>query len=136
MDVLLPSKKRYFGQLQEQIAAEYLTARGLELLFTNFQCRLGEIDLIMQDNNTLVFVEVRYRRSAKFGSAVESVDRRKQNRLLRCAQYFLISHNPGDRLPCRFDIIGLSPGLNPKNDRPSSAAVEPHVEWLKNAFGN
>lgn len=136
MDMLSPAKKRNFGQLQEQIAAEFLIANGLELLFTNFHCRLGEIDLIMLDDDTLVFVEVRYRRSDKFGSAVESVGHRKQTRLLRCAQYFLISHNLSDKLPCRFDILGLSPGQNYKEASLPSATVGPQIEWLKNAFGS
>lgn len=136
MDVLLPADKRNFGQLQEQIAAEYLIARGLKLLLTNFQCRLGEIDLIMRDDDTLVFVEVRYRRSNKFGSAVESVNYRKQTRLLRCAQYYLVSHNLSDKLPCRFDILGLSPEQNNHKGSQPSAVVTPHIEWLKNAFGS
>jgi putative endonuclease len=128
MDVLSPNKKREFGQLQEQIAAEYLIDKGLELLLTNFQCRLGEIDLIMRDDDTLVFVEVRYRRSDKFGSAIESVDYRKQTRLRRCAEYFLISHGLADKLACRFDILGLSPGA------PDREEGKPRVEWLQNAF--
>ncbi len=136
MDVLSPAQKRDFGQLQEQIAADYLIAKGLKLLFKNFQCRRGEIDLIMRDADTLVFVEVRYRRSSKFGSAVESVDYRKQTKLLRCAQYFLVSHNLTEIHPCRFDILGLSPGQPNSGASCTSGAAEPHIEWLKNAFGS
>jgi putative endonuclease len=133
MDILLPERKRHFGQLQEQIAAQYLLDHGLELICSNFHCRSGEIDLIMREQEILVFVEVRYRRSEKFGSAIESVDLRKQSRLLRCAQYFLISNGLSDKLPCRFDILGLSPAL--RHSGKSSAEVKPDIVWLRNAFG-
>jgi len=136
MDVLSPVNKRDFGQLQEQIAAEYLIARGLELLLANFQCRLGEIDLIMRDDDTLVFVEVRYRGSDKFGSAIESVDYRKQTRLKRCAEYFLISQGLSGKIACRFDILALSPGKSDFGTGKPATPVKPHVEWLQNAFGS
>ena len=77
------------GNTAETLALEFLNAQGLELLERNFRCRTGEIDLIMRDDATLVFVEVRYRRSGAYGGAAGSVDRRKQQRVTRAALYFL-----------------------------------------------
>ena len=114
------------GEQLESIANDYLTKRGLALITRNFQCKLGEIDLIMQDNDTLVFVEVRYRRSNRFGSAAETVDRRKQRKLVRTAQLFLKIHHLSQSTPCRFDIVGISP--QPRTDTLC-------FDWIQNAFG-
>jgi uncharacterized protein (TIGR00252 family) len=80
--------------------------------------RFGEIDLVMRDGATLVFVEVRYRRSDRFGAPAETVDRRKQQRLTAAANHYLQAHPTV--LPCRFDVVAVSGG-----DR---------IEWIKNAF--
>ena len=101
---------RAFGEQQEKIAARYLTEQGLQLICMNYQNKLGEIDLIMRAAGELVFVEVRYRRSSRFGSAVESVDYRKQRKLWRTAQCYLKTLHLTNRIPCRFDILGISPG--------------------------
>jgi len=85
----------------------------------NCHGRFGELDLIMRDGQTLVFVEVRYRRSSRFGGAVASVDARKQRKLIATALGYLQQH-PHDG-PCRFDVVGISGSAN-------------GVEWLKNAF--
>lgn len=111
------------GQLAEQQAAEFLSQQGLELLARNYHCRSGEIDLIMQVHNSLVFVEVRFRRHGNFGGAAASVDRRKQQRLLSAAQHYLQRHNAFNR-PCRFDVVAMMPGQD----------GEMKFEWIKNAF--
>ena len=105
------------GALAEQRAAQHLQQQGLHPVAQNYRSRFGEIDLIMQDGATLVFVEVRLRRNARFGGAAASIDTHKQRRIIRSAQQYL------SRLktvpPCRFDVVLLD------NDG---------IQWLKNAF--
>lgn len=109
------------GDQAEQLAATYLQKQGLNLLEKNYRCRFGEIDLIMQDQKTLVFAEVRLRRNLNFGGAASSITPQKQTRLIRTAQHFLNGqHNPP---PCRFDVVLL-------NDLSLA-----DIEWIKNAFG-
>jgi len=108
------------GLAAEKLAATFLMQQGLKLLCSNFHCAYGEIDLIMQEGNTLVFVEVRLRTNAKFGSAAASITPQKQQKLIRTAQYYLQQH--ASRLACRFDAVLLN-GYN--SEQP---------EWLRNAF--
>ncbi len=108
------------GAQAESLACAHLERAGLKLLTRNYRCPQGEIDLVMDDRGTLVFVEVRYRRSDAFGSPAETVGRRKQARLRAAAGHYLVKH-AADRI-CRFDVVAVSGG-------------EPHVEWLRNAFG-
>lgn len=108
------------GALAEQWAARYLQKQGLKLIEQNYRSRFGEIDLIMQDGATLVFVEVRLRRNADFGGAAASIDIHKQQRIIRTSQQYLSSMA---RTPaCRFDAVLLSDAQG--ND----------AQWLKNAF--
>lgn len=109
------------GKRAEDFALTYLTEQGLRLITRNFSCRMGEIDLIMADGNDLIFVEVRYRKNAHFGSALESIDQKKQLRLIRCASYYLTTHRVNQ--PTRFDVIALSP------DNGQLA-----VQWITDAF--
>ena len=91
----------------------------------NYQCKLGEIDLIMRTTRELVFVEVRYRRSSAFGSAVESVNYRKQRKLWKTAQCYLSTLRLTNRIPCRFDILGISPG---------DSGQPLQFDWIQGAF--
>lgn len=112
---------RDIGAAKEAKALHFLKKQGLQLLCQNYHCRKGEIDLIMQHENSLVFIEVRYRRSEAFGTALESVDWRKQQKIIMTARHYL--QQIGHELPeCRFDVVTLH-----DND------IEP-VSWLKNAF--
>lgn len=110
------------GIQAEQLALRYLEKHNLQLLIQNFSCRRGEIDLIMQDKDTLVFVEVRYRKSAKFGSALESVNYTKQSRIITTAQHYLQQQHT-DHASCRFDVIAISPSNH-----------DPEIVWVKDAF--
>jgi len=93
------------GELAEQRAAEHLRGAGLRLLERNYRCRQGEIDLIMRDGDTVVFVEVRERRNGRFGSGADSIDFRKRQRLISAAQHYL-QRQP--RVPpCRFDVVSI-----------------------------
>lgn len=106
------------GAEAEQRAAAFLQGRGLSLLARNWRCRFGEIDLIFQEGPTLVFVEVRARRSAGFGGAAESITAAKRARLARTAEAYLAK--TGHRGPCRFDAILI------EGER---------LTWLRDAFG-
>ena len=109
--------------MAEEQACRFLEGKGLKLLTHNYSCRQGEIDLVMRDNEMLVFVEVRYRRSKDYGSAVESVDSRKQAKLISTAQHYLQQHRQAARHPCRFDVVGISP-----------CGADFEIEWLSNAI--
>ncbi len=91
------------GRSAEDRALAFLQQQGLQLVERNARCRRGEIDLVMRDGTTLVFVEVRQRTHSRFGGAAASIDARKQARLWRSAQYFLCRYV--SMPPCRFDAI-------------------------------
>ena len=109
---------RLIGKKAEDAACSYLLRNGLIVVTRNYQCRFGEIDLIMQDSDCLVFVEVRYRKSNLYGDAVESVDLNKQRKLIFSANHYLQKYPSS--LATRFDIIALSP--------------DQEIEWITNAF--
>jgi putative endonuclease len=96
------------GQEAEERALAYLQQQGLQLLERNFSCRGGEIDLIMREQQTLVFVEVRQRSSKVFGGAVASVTAVKQARLWGSAEFYLQRYATPPR--CRFDLIAIEAG--------------------------
>ncbi len=108
------------GALAERWAAQYLQRQGLQPVAQNYRGRFGEIDLIMLDGKTLVFVEVRLRSNAGFGGAAASIDARKQQRIIRTAQQYLahLAHTP----PCRFDVVLMDD------------AQGAQAQWLRNAF--
>ncbi|PQJ95300.1 YraN family protein [Chromatium okenii] len=110
--------KAVIGAAMEQLAESFLVAQGLQVLARNHRCRFGELDLIVRDESVLVFVEVRFRRSAQFGGAAASVDRRKQQRLIAAAQDYLQFHPLP--LPCRFDVVAIS--------------NQHDINWIQHAF--
>lgn len=111
------------GKNAEQAACDYLCAQGLILLESNYHGPRGEIDLVMRDAGTTVFIEVRYRRSPRFGSSAESVDRRKQDKLLATAAHYLQRHPQAARGDCRFDVVAMS-----------SDNGAHQLNWITNAF--
>jgi len=108
------------GAAAEQRAAEYLQRQGLKLLQRNYRCRYGEIDLVMQEGSTVVFVEVRQRSSSDYGGAAASIAAAKQARLVTTARHYLAALR--SMPPCRFDALLLQGGEDAR------------IEWLKNAF--
>jgi len=108
------------GNAAEQIACRHLESRGLVLRERNYRCRGGEIDLIMQAGNQLVFVEVRYRKHNRYGSAAESVTPAKQARLISAANHYL-QQTPGG-LACRFDVVAISGSRGEQ------------IDWIADAF--
>lgn len=111
------------GHAAETQALEYLQGQGLRLLARNWRCKGGELDLVMLDADTVVFVEVRYRLHAAFGGALASIDGRKK-RLVHAASLFLLKEPQWGNHPCRFDVVAL---------QGSHHAGKP-LQWLKNAF--
>lgn len=114
------------GTQAEIWAQTYLEQQGLTLVTRNYRTTRGEIDLIMQDNNTLVFVEVRLRGNARHGSAKESINPTKQHRLIFAAEHYLQTKKLFNQAQCRFDAICLD--KDPDNNN------RYQVEWLRNAF--
>ncbi len=113
------------GRYGEQLAAQYLQRRGYALLAANVRCRFGEIDLIAARGGFLVFVEVKQRKSDRYGSAGAYVDARKQRRIRLTAEYWLQRH-PDGRQP-RFDVIEVYLPYG-------TATKYPKLNHLENAF--
>jgi putative endonuclease len=117
---ITPSQK---GMQMEHLALTYLKRQGLRLLVRNYRCKMGEIDIIMLHNHDLVFVEVRYRNQAYYGSSSESVHQYKQAKLIKTAQYYLLTHKLYANLTSRFDIIAID-----------KIAHNYKIEWLQNVI--
>jgi putative endonuclease len=101
----LPTAKSLLGKRAEELTCVELIRRGYELVETNYRCRWGEVDIIARDGSTLVFVEVRSRRSSRFMTPAESVDERKQAKLILTAQHYLSTHECIGEPDCRFDVV-------------------------------
>ena len=106
--------KRSQGSIYEQKARIYLETQGLKFIAANQTFKCGELDLVMADGNTIVFVEVRQRKSNRFGSAVESIDYRKQQKWINAANMWLFTkrNQSLDTAKCRFDVVAFE-GDNP-----------------------
>ncbi len=98
---------REVGARYEERVADYLKKRGYRILERNFRCHLGEIDLIAKLGRTVVFVEVKYRRTEACGEPAEAVDLRKQTRVSNAASYYLYTNRFPSDTPCRFDVAAI-----------------------------
>jgi putative endonuclease len=114
---------RQSGARWEKTAESFLRNHGLSLLQRNFSSRFGEIDLIMEDGETLVFIEVKYRKNSHHGSGAEAVTFHKQGRISRTAGWYLAKNPHRAEQFCRFDVISIDPQ---KKDQ--------GINWIKNAF--
>lgn len=114
-----------FGRWAQEQAARHLTARGCRVLVENYRTRRAEVDLIVADGDDVVFVEVKGRRDARFGTPWEAVDRRKQIRIVAAATDFLARQPQYAGRPLRFDVVAVEPVPGEGRWR---------VRWLKNAF--
>jgi putative endonuclease len=114
---------RSAGARYEDIALDHLERAGLALIERNYACRYGEIDLVMRERDTVVFVEVRYRRGGVFGDGIDSVDAGKRAKLVRAAEVFLVNHPRLAGAACRFDVVAIS-----------GDATAPALDWRRNAF--
>lgn len=113
---------RQRGIAAEENACRHLQGHGLQLIERNYRSPHGEIDLIMREGRTTVFVEVRLRNNPAFGSGADSVTARKQAKITATALHYLQQHTQLNRHPARFDVVSI-------NDREQTA-----IEWIKNAF--
>ena len=106
------------GNAAEDRALHFLESQGLHLLMRNYQLRSGEIDLVMRDQEHVVFAEVRYRRSNHFGGALHSINARKQQKIIATANHYILRY--GVDLPARFDVVAITG----KDD----------IQWIQDAF--
>jgi putative endonuclease len=111
--------RQQIGRAAEDAAVAFLISQGLEIIVRNFRRRLGELDVVARDGDTLIIVEVRTRASNRFGGAAASVDFRKQVKLRRAAALLLERRRELAGLRVRFDVVALSPT---------------GIEWIKHAF--
>jgi len=114
---------RSMGRWAERMAGRHLEGRGLTCLARNYQCRHGEIDLVLSDGQYIVFVEVRYRKNSLFGGAAASIDRGKQKRILATAQHYLQKYPAHADKPCRCDAMLVSGTLDSYS-----------IDWIQGAF--
>ncbi|MEZ5495678.1 MAG: YraN family protein [Gammaproteobacteria bacterium] len=114
---------RFLGDYWENIAYKYLKKNKLKLVQRNYYSKFGEIDLVMQDEKALVFIEVKYRKNSEKVSAIESVTLSKQKKIIQTAKLFLLENNKYNNWNCRFDVLSI------EGDKKN-----PHIQWFKNAF--
>ena len=110
------------GRLAEEQALAYLIKHGLTLVTQNYNCRLGEIDLIMRDKDHLVFIEVRSRVSRQFGGGVASVTYAKKQKIIKAATCYILECQKQNEVALRFDVLSI--------DGKSAS-----ITWIKDAFG-
>jgi putative endonuclease len=115
--------RRATGNAFEAAAEAHAAGHGMQTLARNFNCRFGEIDLVLKDRDVIVFAEVRYRDGGRFGGAIASVDVRKQRRMSAAAAMYLQAHPALARAPCRFDVFAIS-----------GDAETPSITWIRDAF--
>lgn len=114
---------RKTGDQFEDLALAHAIGDGLKLITRNFNCRYGELDLVMRDRDVVVFLEVRYRKSHGFGGALDSVGANKRERLSKAASLYLQSNPSLAHQPCRFDVMAISGSME-----------SPIIDWQRNAF--
>jgi putative endonuclease len=112
-----------FGKFAENAVSNYLQEQGLKLKETNYQCRLGEVDLIMYDKDILVFIEVRARQNEDFLTCLESINRQKQRKIINTAMFYLQENKLLHKKACRFDVVAVN-----------LCGHEPTFHWIKQAF--
>jgi putative endonuclease len=117
---LMAFERQRRGRVAEQRALGLLQDNGLRLLARNVRFRVGELDLIMQDQETVVFVEVRFRSPSRYGGAASTVERKKQQRLIRAAYRWIQMQFGSDEPASRFDVVTLDGDA---------------VGWIRGAFG-
>ena len=111
------------GLEAEELACQFLQQQGLKILSRNFRSPRGELDVILEDGQTLVFVEIRYRKQTRFGSGAESVTHAKQTKLITTALYYLQQHPKYSNRPSRFDVVSIT-----------RQTGQTEIDWIKDAF--
>lgn len=108
----MPDARRQFGDRAEDAAARMLAAKGMRIRAKQFRSRTGEIDLIVEDGDEIVFVEVKARTTNRFGYPEEAVTKTKLQKIARTAEWYLAAHRLLDR-PWRIDVVGIEFSENP-----------------------
>lgn len=111
------------GRSAEQLAAAYLVRQGLILVASNHRARVGELDLVMREGQTLVIIEVRSRTSTRVATPAETVDRHKQRRIILATQHFILQNRCYRDWPLRFDVVAVTGEL-----------VTAEIRWIRAAF--
>jgi putative endonuclease len=124
-DPILPNPRR-IGRDAEKRAADFLLRRGYRILETNVRFTVGELDIIAEDGPTLVFVEVRARRSSRFGTPEESLTSGKRRRVFRAVELYLQTRHLKEDRPMRIDVVAI-------DLQPSGAVTR--IELIQDAFG-
>lgn len=114
---------RQTGHAVEKKAAQFLKRQGLQFIQKNFTCKVGEIDLIMQDDDCYVFVEVRLRTNPYYADGVASITPKKQHKLYKASLYYLQKHQLMNNANCRFDVVSVTKQNN-----------KLQFDWIRNAF--
>ena len=111
---------RNIGGINEEKAIVYLKQHGFQIIKRNFRCKTGEIDIIAVKENILRFIEVKYRKDISYGNPLEAVDKRKQNKIMKAASWFLMENKQFEKMQCSFDVISIT---------------EYKTEYIFNCFG-
>ena len=119
--MIIKNIKKIIGQSAENLAAKYLKKQGLALISKNYTTKFAEIDLIMQSNDTIIFVEVRYKTNDDFGDAASSVNKYKQKKIIRGTKEFIVKNPQFGHYNIRFDVVAIDNNFA-------------NVKWLKDAF--
>jgi putative endonuclease len=120
--VAVSEQRRAVGKAGEEVAVQYLLQRGYHILQRNYRCRFGEIDLIAREGRTLAFIEVKTRRSQRFGPAASAVTFEKQRHLIKASQMYMTQMKKTHE-PCRFDVVAID-----------MDAHGLHIELIRDAF--
>ena len=110
---------RELGKKYEVKATDYLRKKGYKIICHNFNCSIGEIDIIAEEGGYLCFIEVKYRSSTRYGFPSEAVDKRKRYKIIKVAQYYMLNNNYSENTPCRFDVVEI---------------LRNHINIIKDAF--
>lgn len=133
-------KASTYGAQAEQLAQHWLQKQGLSFVTKNYRCRRGEIDLIMLEDATLIFVEVRYRKHGQYGDGAESVDYRKQQKLVYSAEHYIQNKLSSQRKLAhvenfRFDVVAATNSTACKGASNGASTTAPfEFTWIKSAF--
>ncbi|OGW83628.1 MAG: YraN family protein [Omnitrophica bacterium RIFCSPHIGHO2_02_FULL_51_18] len=119
----MSSISQTLGIVGEELAGQFLSAQGYKILLKNYECALGEIDLIAKENGCLVFVEVKTRRSLAMGLPAESVTFQKRHQIVKTAEYYVKRYGIKN-VPCRFDVVSVL----------IESGGNPQIEIIKGAF--
>jgi len=133
LKTIWPFKKQSSGAQSETVALKYLLKQGLKLKARNFSCKMGEIDLIMTDQDVLTFVEVKMRSTNDYGGALLSVTPKKQQRIKKAALFYLkqYKNNPPR---CRFDVVAIDGNQSKKAQKFKYNKKTYELTWVKQAF--